>query len=115
MAGVRRRADVAEPFASDPLFWRSVAASADAAIALVLAIAAAVLLARTVGGPWQLLPFALALALLGRAALRGAASTRASRTAFGADGREQWRDAERHAVARAFFPVLRRPRLGVRA
>jgi hypothetical protein len=114
ISGVRRQAGVAEPFASDPRFWRSVAASADAAAALILAIAAAVLLALTVGGQWEVLPFALPLAFLVRATLRGVASARGSREAFGTDGRKQWRDAERRAVAHAFLPVLRRPRLIVR-
>jgi hypothetical protein len=115
MSGVRRQAGVAEPFASDPRFWGAMASSADAAAALVLAIAGAILLALSVGGLWTMLPFALPLAFLARAALHGVASARSSRAAFGADGRKGWRDAERHAVARAFLPVLCRPRLRARS
>jgi hypothetical protein len=92
-----------------------MASSADAAATLVLAIAAAVLLALSVGGLWTMLPFALPLAFLAGAALNGVASARGSRAAFGADGRKGWREAERHAVARAFLPVLRRRRLRARS
>src|SRR5262249_15635928 len=65
---------VAEPFAADPAFWRSVCASADALLLLVVAIAAAVVL-RVVGVPaWVcVLPFAVPAVLLVRA---GSASAR---------------------------------------
>lgn len=100
--------DVAEPFRSDTNFWSSVAASADALLTLVLAAAAAVALALTVGGAWPMLPFVVPAALLTRAALCGRASARSSRDAFAAD--EQWRTAERRAVAQVFGKVLLRRR-----
>jgi hypothetical protein len=99
---------IAEPFRSDRDFWSSLAASTDALIALAAAAAGAVVLAVTGAGVWSLLPF-LAPALLAlRAALIGRTSSKRSQAAF-AD-RRAWRDAERAAVATAFFRVLRRPR-----
>jgi hypothetical protein len=103
--------DVPEPFRSDTNFWTSVAASADALLAVVLAAAAAVALALTVGGAWALLPFLGPAALLVRAAACGRASARLSREAF--DDEAQWRDAERQAVAQVFGKVLLRRRTPV--
>jgi hypothetical protein len=100
--------DVAEPFRSDTNFWTSVAASADALVTLVLAAAAAVALAITVGGTWPLLPFVVPAGLLIRAGQCGRASARSSRDAFAAD--QQWRNAERRAVAQVFGKVLLRRR-----
>jgi hypothetical protein len=100
--------DVAEPFRSDQNFWASIAASADALLATVLAAAAAVALAVTVGGGWPLLPFVVPTVLLVRAASCGRASARDSREAFTADS--AWRTAERRAVAQVFGRVLLRRR-----
>ena len=79
--------DVAEPFRSDPDFWSSVSASADALLTMVLAAAAAIALALTVGPIWSPLPFIAPFALLIRAALSGRASARRSRESFAAGGR----------------------------
>jgi fatty acid desaturase len=100
--------DVAEPFRSDRNFWASIAASADALLTTMLAAAAAVALAVTVGGVWPLLPFLLPVALLIRAAWCGVASTRDSRETF--TGEAQWRAAQRRAVAQVFGRVLLRRR-----
>jgi hypothetical protein len=102
------RSQVAEPFRSDPRFWRSVAASAGAAFALVLAVAVAVPLALTVGGLWCLVPFAVPAVFLVRAALTGRASARANRAAFGS--KSEWREAERQAVVQAFRSAMTRRR-----
>jgi fatty acid desaturase len=114
--GIRTTAEVSEPFASDPRFWRSVAASADAAAALVAATAMAILAALTFGAVWSVLPFPVPLVLLVRAGVTGVASARDSRAVFGPEARHGWRDAERHAVAHVFFPVLLRafPRRSMR-
>jgi hypothetical protein len=93
---------VAEPFQSDPRFWRSVAASADALIMFVVALPVAWLVGPRIGVYLLLVP----VALLVRAGRLGRESARASRSVVGAS----WRDAERQAVARAFVPVLLRPR-----
>jgi hypothetical protein len=103
--------DVAEPFRSDTDFWASVAASADAVLALLLAATAAAALAVTVGGGWPLLPFVVPAALLVRAAVCGRASARNSREAFTAEA--QWRAAERRAVAQVFGRMLLRRRTPV--
>jgi fatty acid desaturase len=100
--------DVPEPFRSDRNFWASVAASADAVLAILLAAAAAVALALTVGAAWTLLPFVVPAGLLVRAARCGRLSARSSREAFAGD--EQWRVAERRAVAQVFAKVLLRRR-----
>jgi hypothetical protein len=104
--------DVAEPFRSDQNFWASIAASADALLATVLAAAAAVALGVTVGGGWPLLPFVVPVVLLLRAAWYGVVSTRDNRETF--TGEAQWRAAERRAVAQVFGRVLlrRRTRVG---
>jgi hypothetical protein len=99
---------VAEPFRSDGDFWSSLAASADALISLAVAIAIAVVLVFTGAGVWAIVPFVVPALLAVRAALIGRSSSKRSQTVF-AD-RRAWRDAERAAVATAFFRVLRRPR-----
>jgi hypothetical protein len=100
--------DVAEPFRSDHEFWASLAASADALVSLVAAIAVGVVLALSGAGAWSLLPFTIPAGLAVRAAVIGRSSSRRNRDAF-AD-RRAWRDAERTAVATAFLRVVRRPR-----
>jgi hypothetical protein len=100
--------DVAEPFRSDSRFWASVAASADALLAMLVAAAVAVTLALTVGGPWPFLPFVVPAGLLVRAAWCGGISARNSRESFNGD--TQWRAAERRAVAQVFARVLLRRR-----
>lgn len=99
---------VAEPFRSDVDFWSSLAASADALITLAAAIAVAIVLMITGTGAWALLPFVVPALLAVRAALISRGSSKRSQSAF--DDRRAWRDAERAAVATAFFRVLRRPR-----
>jgi hypothetical protein len=100
--------DVAEPFRSDRDFWSSVSASADALLTMVLAAAAAVALALTVGPMWSPLPFIAPFVLLVRAGLSGRASAQRSREAF--PGTQQWRQAERQAVAKVFGRALLRRR-----
>jgi hypothetical protein len=101
---------VAEPFRSDREFWSSLAASSDAVISLVAAVAVGVALRLIGGGPWALLPFVVPAVFVVRAAR--ASSSRRRREAF-AD-QAAWRDAERAAVAAAFMHVARRPRIGSR-
>lgn len=106
---------VAEPFRSDPDFWRSVCASADAVVLLAVAVVCAVALrlagART-GLVW--LPFALPAIFLVRAAVSGSRFHRSHRplpdTVGTVQGEQSWRDAERSAVAAAFGRALVRSR-----
>jgi hypothetical protein len=92
-----------EPFASNREFWRSVGASVDGL--LMMLVAAFVV---TAVGPWGLLTFAAPVALLVRAGVTGRRSMRATRPLF-AD-RRAWREAERQAVALVFFSALIRKR-----
>lgn len=106
---------VAEPFRSDPQFWRSVCASADAGVLLVVAIAAAVVLRLTGAGTVVVLaPFTLPGVFLVQAA---ASSSRFHRghqplpaLVDTAQGERSWRDAERIAVAAVFGRALVRRR-----
>jgi hypothetical protein len=100
---------VAEPFRSDRDFWSSLAASADALLALVAAIAVSVVLALHGEQLWSVVPFAVPAGLAVRAAIVGRGSSRRSRRAF--PDRRTWRDAERAAVAAVFVRVLLVPRL----
>src|SRR6476659_3292642 len=97
-----RSTEVAEPFRSDDRFWRSVAASV---FALVTLLAAAVVTGLV--GSWGALAFALPVLLLAVAATNAKASTAATRPTFAT--RDEWRDAERQAVAAALVRAGRRP------
>jgi hypothetical protein len=106
---------VAEPFRSDPDFWRSVGASADAVVLLAVAIAAAALLrVAGVGTVLVLLPFTLPGIFLVRAAVSSSRFHRGHRPLPAyvdtARGEQSWRDAERNAVAAAFGRALVRSR-----
>jgi hypothetical protein len=81
---------IAEPFRSDHEFWASLAASADAVISLVAAVAIAVILRLIGAGPWALVPFVAPAGFIGRAVKASWSQHR--REAF-AD-RDAWRDAE---------------------
>ena len=109
----RFSADVPEPFRSDPGFWSSVAASADALLLTIPAIGLGVLLVFTAGPAWSPLPFLAPAAMLVRAGVRGRDSARRSQQRFA--NRREWRDAERGAVAAVFVRVMRRPRLAGRS
>ena len=98
-----RSTEVAEPFRSDDAFWRSVTASV---FALVTLLAAAVVTG--VVGSWGAFAFAVPVLLVGVAARNAKASTAATRPMFMT--RDQWRDAERQAVAAALARGGRRPR-----
>jgi hypothetical protein len=106
---------VAEPFGSDPEFWRSLCASADALALLAVAVACAAVLRLSGAVPvLVLLPFALPGILLFRAAV---SSSRFHQRHLPlpavidtARGEQSWRDAERTAVAAAFVPALLRRR-----
>ncbi len=106
---------VAEPFRTDPRFWSSVCASADAVVLLVLAALAAALL-RAGGAPagLALLPFVLPVAFVTVAGARAAQFRRAHQpraaTLETSRGTLSWRDAERTAVAAVFGRAIRRPR-----
>ena len=106
---------VAEPFRSDPEFWRSVCASADAVVLLAVAVAGAALL-RLAGAPTELvlLPFTLPAIFLVRAAVSGSRFHRGHpplpALVDTADGEQSWRDAERTAVAAVFGRALLRSR-----
>jgi hypothetical protein len=111
-----RGAGVGEPFRSDPEFWRSVCASADAVLLLGVAIAGSVVLRLAgvdAGLAW--LPFALPAIFLVRAALssyrfhRGHAPLPALVDTV--RGEQSWRDGERTAVAAVFGRALIRSRI----
>jgi len=108
---------VAEPFCSDPDFWRSVCASADAVVLLAVAVVAAGSL-RIAGASMAFvwLPFALPAAFLFRAAVSSSRFHRGHSPLPGLvdtpQGEQSWRDAERTAVATVFgraFVRSRRP------
>ena len=107
---------VAEPFRSDPDFWRSVCASADAVILLLVATAGAAAL-RLAGADTDiaLLPFVLPAAFLFRAAVSGTRFHRGQQplpaVVDTVRGEQSWRDAERIAVAAVFGQALVRNRL----
>lgn len=108
---------VAEPFRSDPEFWRSVAASADAVVLLAAAVVVAAVL-RLAGAPVAVvwLPFALPVIFLVRAAVTASRFHRAHdplpALVDTARGEQSWRDAERAAVATSFGRALVRRRPG---
>jgi hypothetical protein len=92
-----------EPFRSDPDFARSVAASADGLVAVVVAV-----VLTAVFGAIGALAFLLPVGLFVVAGVTGRRSARRSRAAVG-DART-WRDAERRAVAAVFVRALLRRR-----
>lgn len=92
-----------EPFASNAEFWRSVSASVDALLALVVATVVVVL-----AGPWGAAAFAVPVALLLRAAITGRRSERVTRLQF--ESRDAWRLAERQAVGAVMGRALIRKR-----
>jgi hypothetical protein len=109
---------VAEPFRSDPEFWRSVCASADAVALLAVAVAGAVALRLTGAGTvvaW--LPFALPAIFLVRAAVSRSRFHRGHEPLPAVldtvQGELSWRDAERSAVAAVFGRALVRSRRSV--
>ena len=87
-------ANVEEPFRDDPQFWASVGLSTDALWTLVIATVLVVLL-----GPIAAIAFVVPVLLLVVSARDARASTARTRPLF-ADHNE-WRDAERRAVAAA--------------
>jgi hypothetical protein len=95
--------DAPEPFAGNADFWRSVAASVDALLAVVVTAIVVVL-----AGPIGAVVFALPVALLVRAAICGKRSERQTKPTF-AD-HAAWRRAERDAVASVFPKALIRKR-----
>src|SRR3954453_398829 len=98
-----RSSDVAEPFRSDEPFWRPWGGSLCALVAL---LAAAVVTG--VAGRWGAVAFALPVLLIAVAARQGRASTGRPRPTFATS--QEWRDAERQAVAAALARGGRRPR-----
>ena len=102
------KCDVAEPFASDHDFWRSVGSSVDASLALAVTITLAALL-----GPVAAVTFVIPVGLLAYAALTGRRSAGRTREQFGS--RVEWRDAERQAVASVLLRAYVRPRWGHRS
>lgn len=96
-----------EPFASDDDFWVSVAASVDALLTLLLATAITLVV-----GAWGAVAFAVPLGLLVRAGLTGRRSGRRTRTMFATI--DQWRLAERQAVASVMVGAVVRPRWKLR-
>jgi len=99
--------EVAEPFRSNDRFWRSVTASL---FALVTLLAAGVVTG-LVGG-WGAVAFVLPVLLLAIAARNAKASTASTRPTFAT--RDEWRDAERQAVAAALMRAGRRSYRGGR-
>jgi hypothetical protein len=106
---------IAEPFRSDPEFWRSVCASADAAVLLVVSVACAALL-RATGASAAIVwaPFILPALFLIRAALCSSrfhgAHEPLPTVVDAPQGELSWRDAERAAVAAVFGRALLRQR-----
>jgi hypothetical protein len=98
-------AGVAEPFASDRDFSVSVGASADALLAMVVAVALTLLLGR-----YAAVAFVVPVVFLIRAGLAGRVSASRSRAAF--DNNDAWKAAERDAVAKSFGRALVRRRFG---
>jgi len=100
---------IAEPFRSDPAFWRSLRAGALALVVVLVCAVAGVALALTTGGALLLLPAGVAVLATARAGVLAVSSSRTSRACFpaGPEGRRAWRDAERQAVAHGFVPALR--------
>jgi hypothetical protein len=91
--------NVEAPFDTDPRFWTSVGRSADALWTLVIATVLVALLGRYAAAAF-VVPVVL-LAISGRDARASSAHTRAS---FG--NRQEWRAAERQAVAAALPGAL---------
>ena len=111
---------VAEPFCSDPDFWRSVCASADAVVLLAVAVVAAgSLLIAGASMAFVWLPFALPAAFLFRAAVSSSRFHRGHSPLPGLvdilQGEQSWRDAERTAVAAVFGRAVVRSRRRVGA
>jgi hypothetical protein len=105
---------VAEPFRSDPEFWRSVCASADALVLLGLAVAGSTLLGLAGAGlAW--LPLVLPATFLVQAAVAGYRFHRdhapLPAVVDTVRGEQSWRDAERSAVAAVFGRALIRRRM----
>jgi hypothetical protein len=92
-----------EPFAGNAEFWRSVTASVDALLTLIVAAVVVVL-----AGPWGAAAFAVPGALLLRAAITGRRSEHATRPQF--PDRDTWRLAERQAVGAVMGRALLRKR-----
>jgi hypothetical protein len=90
---------VSEPFRSNERFWHSLVASVGAVLALV----AASVVSAVVGGV-AVVAYAVPLLLLAVAAASARSSSAVTRPQFAS--RDQWREAEREAVARAL--MLRR-------
>ena len=90
---------VSEPFRSDRQFWRSLLASVGALVGLVAAS-----IVFSLAGAVAAAAYVVPVALLATAAMLARSSSAATRPQFST--REQWRDAEREAVARAL--LLRR-------
>ena len=104
---------VAEPFRSDPEFWRSVCASADAVVLLGMAVAGSALLG-LVGVRLAWLPLVLPAIFLVQAAVSGYRFHRRQAPLPAlvdtVRGELSWRDAERTAVAAVFGRALLRSR-----
>lgn len=96
-----------EPFASDDDFWTSVAASVDALLTVLIATAITLLV-----GVWGAIAFAVTIGLLLRAGLTGSRSGRRTRAMFATI--DQWRQAERQAVASVMVRAVVRPRWRIR-
>ena len=92
-----------EPFAGNAEFWRSVTASVDALLTLIVATVVVVL-----AGPWGAIAFAVPVGLLVRAAVTGRRSERVTRPQF--PDRDTWRLAERQAVGAVMGKALIRRR-----
>lgn len=106
---------VAEPFRSDPEFWRSVCASADAVVLLGIALAGSALLRLAgVGAGLAWLPFALPAIFLVLALVSGSRFHRVHAPLPAlvdtVRGEQSWRAAERTAVAAVFGRALVRSR-----
>jgi hypothetical protein len=92
-----------EPFAGNVDFWRSVTASVDALLTLILATVVVLL-----AGAWGAAAFAVPVALLLRAAINGRRSEQVTRPQF--PDRDTWRQAERQAVGAVMGKALVRKR-----
>ena len=90
---------VEQPFRDDPQFWAAVGRSADAFWTLLVVTVLVAML-----GGYAAIAYVVPVALLIMAARHARASTARTRPSFAS--REEWREAERRAVAAAIPGAL---------
>jgi hypothetical protein len=94
---------VREPFAGNDDFWRSVGSCVDASVGVAVATTLTLTL-----GPLAAITFLVPVGLLAHAAVTGRRSARCTQARFAT--RNEWRGAERQAVAAVLLRAYTRPR-----